>query len=508
MSRTFSSWARDRSAKGYARQTSSCSSPTSASSSAQIATMCCASTSSGLRGICVSSISPARIRCATTADSSRSARNFGKMRPRETSPREGPGGAARRRARGAADPRQAASDRLRRLDLDHEVDGAHVDPELERRRRDEARNPARFQVLLDLRPLLARQGAVVSARNLLLRALVQAEREPLGETTVVDEDDRRTVRADELDERRVDRGPDRARLVPFLAALPRLAHVLDGDDDLEVELLRDAGVDELDLASTRHEATDLLERTLGRREADPLHRLRRERLEPLDRQREMGAALRPGDCVHLVEDQRVDAAQQLPCARGEQQEERLRRRDQDVRRLAEHCRALLLRRVSRADGDPELGLETGERAAQVPLDVVVQRLERRDVEEPEACAGGLGEAVDSGENRRERLPGTGWRLDQDVAAGRDCRPALLLRRRRRSEVPLEPGTGLGTEELQRLHAPSLAPTSTAGTERFTVQAWSRVPLAARRTPRASASAGCAAPRSCRWPSPRARSGRS
>jgi len=61
-----------------------------ASSSAQIATMCCARTSSGLRGICVSSISPSRIRCATTAHSSRSARNFGKIRPRETSPSEWP----------------------------------------------------------------------------------------------------------------------------------------------------------------------------------------------------------------------------------------------------------------------------------------------------------------------------------------------------------------------------------------------------------------------------------
>ena len=106
------------------------------------------------------------------------------------------------RVAGAADPLQAARDRLRRLDLDHEVDGAHVDPELERRGRDEARDAARLQVLLDLRPLLARERAVVRARDLLLRELVEPQREPLGEPAVVDEDDRRAVRADELEQRR------------------------------------------------------------------------------------------------------------------------------------------------------------------------------------------------------------------------------------------------------------------------------------------------------------------
>jgi hypothetical protein len=35
----------------------------------------------------------------------------------------------------------------------------------------------------------------------------------------------------------------------------------------------------------------------------------------------MGAALRPCDRVHLVDDDRLDAAQQLAGARGEEQEE-------------------------------------------------------------------------------------------------------------------------------------------------------------------------------------------
>src|SRR5207248_3648154 len=120
-------------------------------------------------------------------------------------------------------------------------------------------------------PRLARQGAMVSARDFLLGELVEAQREPRGQAAVVDEDDRRAVRADELDERRVDRRPDRTRLPALLATLAaRLAHVVDRDDDLEVELLRDARIDELDPAAARHEPTDLLQRALRRREANSL----------------------------------------------------------------------------------------------------------------------------------------------------------------------------------------------------------------------------------------------
>jgi len=51
----------------------------------------------------------------------------------------------------------------------------------------------------------------------------------------------------------------------------------------------------------------------------------------------------------------------------------------------------------------------------------------------------LPEAIDRVEERRERLPGAGRRLDQHVLAARDRRPAELLRRCRRIECPLEPG---------------------------------------------------------------------
>ena len=196
---------------------------------------------------------------------------------------------------GAADPLEAARDGLRRLDLDDEVDGAHVDPELERGGGDEARDVALLQELLDLDPLLARERAVVGARDLALGQLVQAEREALGEAAVVDEDDRGAVLPHELEERRVDRRPDRV-------ALARLAHVLERDDDAEVELLARARIDELDRPAAGDEAADLLERALGGREADALEGLAHEPLEPLEAERQVRAALRAGDGVHLVHD--------------------------------------------------------------------------------------------------------------------------------------------------------------------------------------------------------------
>ena len=104
----------------------------------------------------------------------------------------------------------------------------------------------------------------------------------------------------ELEERRVDRRPDRA-------ALARLAHVLERDDHAEVELLARARVDELDAAAARDEAADLLEGALRGREPDALDRLADQALEALEAEGEVRAALGAGDGVHLVDDHDPDA---------------------------------------------------------------------------------------------------------------------------------------------------------------------------------------------------------
>ena len=370
-----------------------------------------------------------------------------------------------------ADALQPARDRLRRLHLDDEVDCAHVDAQLERRSGDEARDLPLLQELLHLDPLLPRERAVVGSGQLALRQLVQAQREALRQAAVVDEDDRRAVLLDEPQDLRVDRRPDRAGAelgarVHLLAVRGRrvrerdvgrqLAHVLHRHDDLEVELLRAPGVDELDRPAARDEAADLLQRPLRGREADALHRRLHEPVEPLHGEREVGAALRPGDGVHLVEDQRLDRPQHLARLRREDEEERLGGRDEDVRRLARHLLALLLRRVARAHGHAQLRAQPGQRAAEVALDVVVQRLERRHVEQAQALARARVQPVDAVEERRERLPRAGRRLDEDVPALRDRRPAERLGRRRLGERTLEPGPSLVSEQLERAHEARLA----------------------------------------------------
>ena len=98
----------------------------------------------------------------------------------------------------------------------------------------------------------------------------------------------------------------------------------------------------------------------------------------------MRAALGARDRVHLVEDQGLDAAQRLARLRGEHQVQRLGRRDQDVGRLLQELAPFLLRGVAGANRNPQVRLEACERAAQVALDVVVQRLQRGDVEHAQA----------------------------------------------------------------------------------------------------------------------------
>ena len=159
----------------------------------------------------------------------------------------------------AADPLQAARDRSGRLHLDHQVDGAHVDAELERRRGDDRPQASFLQRVLDLGPLFARERAVVRADQVLLGELVQPGGEAFGHAARVHEHDRRAMRADQLEQLRVDRRPDRRRRrratvrrrpqdvghrARSLDDAPELGHVLDRDDDLDLHGLAVAGVDD------------------------------------------------------------------------------------------------------------------------------------------------------------------------------------------------------------------------------------------------------------------------
>ena len=67
---------------------------------------------------------------------------------------------------GAADALEAPADRTGGLDLDDQVDRAHVDAELERRRGDEAPEAPGLEVVLDEQALLPGQRAVVGLDQL------------------------------------------------------------------------------------------------------------------------------------------------------------------------------------------------------------------------------------------------------------------------------------------------------------------------------------------------------
>ena len=171
--------------------------------------------------------------------------------------------------------------------------------------------------------------------------LVEPGGEPLGEPAGVGEHDRRAVRLDEVEDALLDVRPDArppagagGRAGEVVGGLAEAGHVLDRHDDLELEGLVDRRLHDGDRPAAGEEGGDLVDRPHGGREADALGRPVEQRVEPLEGQGQVRAALGGADRVHLVDDHRVDTAQRLARRRGEQQEQRLGRGDQDVGRRA------------------------------------------------------------------------------------------------------------------------------------------------------------------------------
>ena len=109
---------------------------------------------------------------------------------------------------GASDALHAAGHRRRGLDLGHQIYRAHVDAQLERGGCHQRPEAPGLERLLDLAPLRARQGAVVRPDQRLAGELVQRRRQPLGDAPAVDEDERGAVLADQVQQPRMDGGPD------------------------------------------------------------------------------------------------------------------------------------------------------------------------------------------------------------------------------------------------------------------------------------------------------------
>ena len=297
--------------------------------------------------------------------------------------------------------------------------------------------------------------------------LVQALGETLAEAARVREDDRAPVLPDQLEDPRVDRRPDAdprlgsggraSGLLVERKELAGLRHVLDRDDHLEVERLPAAGVDDRHVAvrsDAAQEPGDQLERSLGRAESRSAAvavalALHDEPLEPLQAEREVGAALGAGDRVDLVDDHVLDAAEDVARLAGQHQVERLRGRDQDVRRAPRDGPAILGGRVAGPAGDRDVrsGVaepgrgqsDPGQWSPEVALDVVGQGLERADVQDADAA----------GVLLRGRWRGAGWRPDGPASTGRPrascrCRSGRGSACGGRPRSPPSPRTGPGS----------------------------------------------------------------
>ena len=234
-----------------------------------------------------------------------------------------------------------------------------------RRSRDERAVVRLHQLLLHRRVALGLGGAVLA----LPVQLVEAGGQALGQPAGVHEDQRGAVLLHQLEQPRVHGRPDgvphragrrraRRRLVDDGA---ELGHVVDRDDDLDLERLAHAGVDDGDRTrpALARRAIARCHRGTGRSPpaaaawptarsaagaerrllrsgcslqlaalADPV-------VEPLEGDGQVAAALGGGQRVDLVDDHGLDAAQRLPRRGGEHQVERLGRGDEDVGRVAD-----------------------------------------------------------------------------------------------------------------------------------------------------------------------------
>ncbi len=215
------------------RRWSSATETPSGSLETAIATTCWASTSSAFRGTTVGSIWPSCMRRATTAHSSRSPRNFGKIRPRLTSPTPCPARPIRCRPRATDLGDSICSTRstapMSIPSSSEEVATRQGSPPpfsssstLVRSSR--ASEPWWARAISSGAAAARRAPRRRPARLLLLAGqLVEPQRHPLGRAAVVDEDDRRGVFADEAQQLGVDGRPDRG--AGRLAALHRVERV-------------------------------------------------------------------------------------------------------------------------------------------------------------------------------------------------------------------------------------------------------------------------------------------
>ena len=326
----------------------------------------------------------------------------------------------------------------------------------------------------------------MGAGDLVPRQVVQLGAEALGQPAGVGEHDGGAVGPDQVQQGRVDGGPDGP--VAGVGGLGgervggcRRRHVLDRDHDLHFHTPLARDIDDghrsrLPSAAVHgpaaHELGDGREGLLGGGEADAEGRDGGHLLQPLQGQGQVRSPLGPGHGVDLVQDHPPHRSQHLAGRAGEDQEQGLGGGDEDVRGVALHALAVGRRSVPGADGGHHLrkrrqavafgGVgDPGQRCPEVALHVMGQGLHRGYVED--AAAPGLGrhrfgeQLVERVEERRQRLARPGGGVDQRVLTGGDGRPPAGLSLGRARKGLLEPGGRSGREQLSQHLEARLSP---------------------------------------------------
>ncbi len=380
---------------------------------------------------------------------------------------------------GPADALQEGRDAAGRSDLADQLYRPDVDAELERGRRDEGLQLAGAQARFDpVAPVLG-QAAMVRGDHVVAQPLAELVREAFGQPTGVHEHERGAVLEDQ-------RGDAVEHVRHLLRARDRFELAF-GQLDREVERALVPAVDDRgERPVTDQQASDGLDRALRGRQPDPVRPRVAQCLESLEREREVRAPLVARDRVDLVDDHGVDRLQRdAPARAGDQQVQRLRRRDHEARRGPHHARPLRARGVTGAHPDfdvrrvePELARDLGDLtqgALQVLGDVDRERLQRRHVHDARDTGDRLTRLVgqvalvDALEERGERLARTGGRGDERVPARRDEGPAFALRRRRPfREAPAEPRADRGVEAIDARDRGTEAELMRSGRKRATL----------------------------------------
>src|SRR4051794_19856188 len=323
---------------------------------------------------------------------------------------------------------------MRRGNLADQIDVSDVDAELQRRGGDERFQSSVLEPRLRIETFLLRQTAVMRGDGVFAEAVAEVARDAFGHAARVDENQRRFVFDDELRE-------------AVVVVLPHLVrhHRLDfaaRDFECEIDGAAMAFVDDFYGQIRSKVFRYFLDRLLRRGKPEAQQRLRGDLLQALERDGQVCAAARADDGVDFVDDDGARGAQHLAAAlRGQQQVERFGRGDQDVRRLAQHGRALGRGRITgphrRRDprrvqphvlGDPP---DAAPRFREVLVNVRAERLQRRNVDDTDFIRQRIGEALDvqlveRGKERRQRFAGAGRRRDEGVTPFANGLPSAQL----------------------------------------------------------------------------------